>query len=281
MSAHIIPFAFDDKLVRTMQHDGEPWFVGKDVCTVLDIRNHNDALARLDADERRGSAIATPGGLQDVVLISEAGTFRLIFTSRKEDAERFKRWLAHEVLPALRKTGAYAVPGREQEPEASPADADLNTRLNLLREARLLYGKERARGLWSMLGLPAVPHAYLAGDLEPFDALDAVLSMPVGRVCAHDVLARDLEDDTRRIEAFGLKTMRGGQRFAVASGHPAIVAALSTTEHAGRLARTLARLPGAEMSVQRFCGQPLRCVLLPVALIDERPMDFTRSERPS
>lgn len=60
MAANIIPFVYNDKPVRSMMRGDEPWFVGKDVCAVLDIKNHNDALARLDDDERGGSAIPTP-----------------------------------------------------------------------------------------------------------------------------------------------------------------------------------------------------------------------------
>lgn len=97
--SNVIPFAFEDNLVRAVKRDEEPWFVGRDVCAVLDLQNVTRSLDRLDADEKGVHTVNTPGGPQEVVIISEPGVFRLVFTSRKAEAERFKRWLAHEVLP--------------------------------------------------------------------------------------------------------------------------------------------------------------------------------------
>lgn len=105
----LVVFDFEDATVRTMLIDGEAYFVGRDVCRCLGISNESQALERLEADERRdGVCITDPiGRQQQAVMISEPGIYRLVFTSRTEAAERFKRWLAHEVLPALRKTGQY------------------------------------------------------------------------------------------------------------------------------------------------------------------------------
>lgn len=97
----------DGRQVRTIIKDGEPWFVAKDVCEILEIANYRDALSRLDEDEKGVVTTDTPGGRQQVSVVNEPGLYRLIFTSRKEEAERFKRWLAHEVIPSIRKTGAY------------------------------------------------------------------------------------------------------------------------------------------------------------------------------
>ena len=105
-----VPFLFEGQyLVRAiMGGDGEPWFVGADVCRVLGLTNPSQALARLDEDER-STLIIDEGALGGParVIASEAGVYRLIFTSRKEAAERFKRWLAHDVLPSIRKTGRF------------------------------------------------------------------------------------------------------------------------------------------------------------------------------
>jgi prophage antirepressor-like protein len=79
----VVPFAFEDKLVRTVRIEDEPWFAGKDVCSVLDIRDHKQALGRLDEDERGGCSVPTPQGPQEMIVVSEAGVYRLIFTSRK------------------------------------------------------------------------------------------------------------------------------------------------------------------------------------------------------
>lgn len=112
----ITPFEFKDKAVRTTMIDGEPWFVGKDVCDALGIRNSNDAMSRLADDEKDGVGITDPIGRdQKAVVINEPGVYRLIMTSRVKAAEDFKLWLCHEVLPTIRKTGSYhADPVAEQ-----------------------------------------------------------------------------------------------------------------------------------------------------------------------
>lgn len=106
--------------VRTVTVDGEPWFVGKDVCRVLEINNHRDALKRLDGDERDGVDITDPiGRNQNVTIINESGLYSLILTSRKPQAHAFKRWITHEVIPAIRKTGRYSArPGITIDPDA-------------------------------------------------------------------------------------------------------------------------------------------------------------------
>ncbi len=91
----IIPLAFEEHLVRTILRAGEPWFVGKDVCQVLGLSNHNKALGTLDEDERAGVTISDPSGTKRAIAVSESGVYRLVFRSRKPEAERFKRWPAH------------------------------------------------------------------------------------------------------------------------------------------------------------------------------------------
>ena len=112
------PFFFGEAEVRAyLDENGEPWFVAKDVCAVLEIANHKDAVSRLDEDERGGSVIPTPlGGPQEMLTVSESGLYALIFTSRKEAAKRFRKWVTGEVLPALRRTGRYETP-RKALPE--------------------------------------------------------------------------------------------------------------------------------------------------------------------
>lgn len=149
----LAPFVFEAQEVRVILDDqGEPWFVGADVCAALEIINSRDAMSRLDADEK-GVAIAdTPGGPQKVRTVSEPGVYRLVFTSRVEGAERFKRWLAHEVLPSVRKTGAYAVPGAAPAP-GSRGPRGLPSLSQALRLAATLA--ERVEQLELQLGAPA------------------------------------------------------------------------------------------------------------------------------
>lgn len=106
----IVAFDFESQNVRVMMgQDGEPWFVAADVCTALTIST--EQTRRLDDDEKGLRTVQTPGGQQEMVAINESGLYSLILTSRKAEAKRFKRWITHEVLPSIRKTGAYAAPG--------------------------------------------------------------------------------------------------------------------------------------------------------------------------
>lgn len=103
---------FNDTEIRIVQKNGEPWLVAKDVCKALDISNPSMALKRLDDDETtlntiEGKPNAAKQRFREVNVINEAGTYRLIFTSRKDEAKAFKRWLAHDVLPEIRRTGQY------------------------------------------------------------------------------------------------------------------------------------------------------------------------------
>ena len=102
---------YKDNPVRIIEKDGEPWFVAKDVCNVLSIRNNRDALASLAEDERDDVGITDAiGRKQETAIVSEPGLYRLVFKSRKKEAESFKRWVCHEVLPSIRKTGVYFAP---------------------------------------------------------------------------------------------------------------------------------------------------------------------------
>jgi prophage antirepressor-like protein len=99
--------------VRTLQHtDGTTWWVAADVCAVLDIRNVSHACARLKDHEKDIVSNDTPGGDQDILIVSEPGLYRLIMGSRKKEAEAFQHWVFHEVLPQIRKTGAYGQPAQ-------------------------------------------------------------------------------------------------------------------------------------------------------------------------
>ena len=93
--------------VRAMLRDGEPWFVAADVCAALEIANSRDALSRLADDEKGVGNADTLGGAQQVGIVNESGLYALIFTSRKPEAQRFRRWVTSDVLPSIRKTGAY------------------------------------------------------------------------------------------------------------------------------------------------------------------------------
>ena len=94
--------------IRVVERDGEPWFVAADVCRALDVVNSRDAVARLDVDEKNTVVLTdgTPGNPQKTI-VNEPGLYTLILGSRKPEAKAFKRWITHEVIPTIRKTGAY------------------------------------------------------------------------------------------------------------------------------------------------------------------------------
>ena len=102
-------FDFQSQQVRTLTINDEPWFVAADVCKVLEIANSRHAVSRLDEDEKGVATNDTLGGPQDATIINESGLYSLILTSRKPQAKAFKRWVTHEVLPAIRKTGHYSL----------------------------------------------------------------------------------------------------------------------------------------------------------------------------
>lgn len=117
-------FNYGENPVRTVMQNGEPWWVAKDVCEVFGETNYRRAIQKLDDDEKGVSQINTPGGLQQMAIINESGLYRLLFAMQPEKArgvsdeyiakrqaqlKKFTRWVTHEVLPAIRKTGSYSV----------------------------------------------------------------------------------------------------------------------------------------------------------------------------
>lgn len=103
-------FNYKDRAVRTVQKDGEPWFVLKDVCAVLGISKYRDTAERLDPDERGSVKVDTLGGAQEMIVISESGLYTVILRSDKPEAKPFRKWVTSEVLPSIRKHGAYMTP---------------------------------------------------------------------------------------------------------------------------------------------------------------------------
>lgn len=105
MSNEIQQFYFNNAALRTLTDEaGEPWFVAKDVCDILEISNPSDALKRLDDDERSRFNLGRQG---ETNIVNEAGLYVLVLGSRKPEAHEFKRLVTHEVLPQIRKTGGY------------------------------------------------------------------------------------------------------------------------------------------------------------------------------
>ena len=110
--ANIQVFEYQNNKVRTVDVDGEAWFVLKDVCEILrmDTTQLKKVADRLDEDEKGRTLITTPGGMQETWIVNESGLYHVILRSDKPEAAPFRRWVTNDVLPAIRKTGSYNAP---------------------------------------------------------------------------------------------------------------------------------------------------------------------------
>lgn len=107
-------FQYQDQPVRTLTIEGQPAFVANDLCAVLDLTNPRQTLSYLDDDEKGVTTNDTLGGQQQMAYVTEAGMYSLVLRSRKPEAKMFKRWITHEVLPQIRKTGSFGAPALPQ-----------------------------------------------------------------------------------------------------------------------------------------------------------------------
>lgn len=130
-------FNYNDNQVRTIEINGEPWFVLKDVCQILSIGNAADVYSRLDEDEKGVGQIDTLGGCQKMNIINESGLYNVIIRSDKKEAKPFRKWVTSEVLPSIRKHGIYATQNTIEQMLADPDTAiKLLTTLKEERAAR-------------------------------------------------------------------------------------------------------------------------------------------------
>ena len=115
----ILVFHYKSSEVRTVELNGEPWFVLKDVCAVLGISNHKMTAQRLDADEVSLTDLTdSMGRQQETTVINESGLYNVILRSDKPEAKPFRKWVTSEVLPSIRKTGSYTMPKLSKEMQA-------------------------------------------------------------------------------------------------------------------------------------------------------------------
>ena len=153
--------------VRTLTIGGEPWFIGKDVATILGYERTADAIrAHVDEDDKGVGEIQTPGGKQKIVIINESGLYSLVLSSKLPTAKKFKHWITSEVLPAIRKHGGYLTPDKVEEVLLNP-----DTIIRLATELK----EERA--LRKAAELDAASAKQLIGELKPkADYTDRILS---------------------------------------------------------------------------------------------------------
>lgn len=154
-------FQFNDSQVRTVLIDGEPWFVAADVAEALDFRDAHNAIRGLDEDEQGTHNVSTLGGIQAVAIINEPGVYSLIFRSRKPEARAFKRWIAHDVLPAIRKRGFYGAHPELTVYSFDEAATLIEQRTGLPLTVSLLVKLMKAGGVLKQNGAPSAKHKHL------------------------------------------------------------------------------------------------------------------------
>lgn len=178
--------------LRTVQKDGQPWFVAADVCRALEISNHRDALSRLDTDEKGVALTDTLGGKQEMTVVSEPGLYSLVLGSRKPEARQFKRWVTHDVIPSIRSHGAYLTPELTEQVLSDPDTIiRLATDLKQERSARIQAEQKIAEDAPKVLFADSVSNSssdILVGELAKLlhqNGLD------IGQNRLYDLLRKD------------------------------------------------------------------------------------------
>lgn len=128
---------YESSEIRTVQINGEPWFVLSDVCKVLELSSPHKVAERLDGDEKGRNQIPTLGGVQEMAVVNESGLYTVILRSDKPQAKPFRKWVTSEVLPSIRKHGAYMTEQTLERALTSPDFLiELATQLKSEREQR-------------------------------------------------------------------------------------------------------------------------------------------------
>lgn len=190
--------------VRSVMIDSEPWWVARDVAEVLSLGNMHSSLALLDEDEKGVHSVETPGGLQQLAIVSEPGLYSLILRSRKPQAKTFKRWVTHEVIPSIRRTGSYSI---EPTAPALPQDYEeaLVALLGQVRETKALTARvaelEPAANSWQTLA--AADGDFSVADAAKILARDPAIKLGRNRLFTllddYRWTYRQLADDRPRV----------------------------------------------------------------------------------
>lgn len=161
--SNVVPFNFQSHEVRVVTHEDEPWFVAKDVCDVLELSNPTESLRGLDGDELTSEKLRSGGQVREMNIISESGLYTLVIRSNKPQAKTFRRWVTHEVLPSIRKTGGYSLPVSQKQLHPDSLTEVGYAARSAARVARAMgvYGKIRRQRLVSDLVLEATGYNLL------------------------------------------------------------------------------------------------------------------------
>jgi Prophage antirepressor len=283
-------FDFESQAVRSLLRDDEPWFVLADVCRVLEIGNPSDAAKRLEDDEKMtlDNIEGRAGhGAQSYIIINESGIYALIFTSRKAQAKRFRKWVTKDVLPTLRRTGQYVISEEEEEILPSLAHgrlwgqpvAKINAAARMIGVAHRLYGPEAARDLWKReKGLPKLEKFSVVATIG--NAADDARgcwshlmrsAIDTGRTVG-SLLDFAMHDQLTAKSLTGLGLMLDPKEapgfLAIANSHRFLAALFAPTQWCGDWRLALSQLPGAKPSEKIVCfggatSARCRAVLIP------------------
>lgn len=180
--------------VRTLFQNNEILFVAADVCKVLDLSNPTKAVSRLDSDERANLKLGRQGSTN---VVTEAGLYNLVLASRKPEAKNFKRWITHDVIPQIRKTGQYAAKGRKPLPDEVQQKR---------AEAMLLNARTRQSKAWMNISdKTTVPEYKRICQQKAAEALAGVPVLPLEEVKERTYSAADIG------KVYGVSAMKIGQ----------------------------------------------------------------------
>jgi prophage antirepressor-like protein len=195
-------FCYQGNEVRTVEVNGEPWFVLKDVCAILNIENHKDVLKRLDADEVGRFNLPhpqNPDKLIEMVCVNESGLYNVILRSDKLEAKPFRKWVTSEVLPSIRKTGGYG------QKVLSPVEMfAMQAQINLDQERRLKAVEQKQAVLDGVMDVMAAP--LLAEDGWQEKAQKAINTAVERFQTNHQTFRAELYEDVERVGHVDLET---------------------------------------------------------------------------
>lgn len=284
-------FDFETNPVRAMTVDDEPWFVAADVCRILGISNHRDAIEKLDADEKDGVGLTDAiGREQQTSIINESGLYTLILRSRDATtagtpAHRFRKHVTSVILPAIRKTGAYV--GEGEDDDIFPTSAHgriwgcpvskINAAARMIGVAHRIYGPEAARALWeretslpslnklSVISITGTPSDDPIGCWKHLMRAQAGNGMTIGALL--DLAIRD-KVAARKLREYGIcvNPIDEGPTIAIANKGKFLASLFADTQWVDAWRLALVQLPNAKPSKRAigFGSENARAVILPI-----------------
>lgn len=189
----IFDYHYHGNTVRTVERDGEPWFVLKDVCNVLGLGSAHKVADRLDEDERNQIPLTDSlGREQETTIINESGLYNVILRSDKPEAKPFRKWVTSEVLPTIRKTGGYG------QKTLSPIEMfSLQAQINVEQERRLKAVEEKQNRFDGALAVMAAPMLESDGWQERAQKEINTTIEQFG--LNHQMFRRDIYDEVERL----------------------------------------------------------------------------------